>query len=51
MFVFLDDNECELGIDNCSMICENLQGSFICSCETGYKLVDEVHCQGMYTKY
>ena len=41
-----DDDECELGTHNCSSRCENTEGSFICSCESGYELVDQVNCRG-----
>ena len=33
---------------NCSQICVELEGSFKCSCYSGYELQeDEVTCEGM----
>ena len=34
---------------NCSQICVEVEGSFNCSCYTGYELqADRVTCTGMY---
>ena len=41
-------NECLLGIHNCMQVCENVNGSFACSCETGYALnPDGYTCRGI----
>ena len=40
--------ECMMDGHNCSQICVELEGSFKCSCYSGYKLQeDEVTCEGM----
>ncbi|CAG2220240.1 unnamed protein product [Mytilus edulis] len=33
-----DINECHLGTHNCQQLCTNTNGSFTCSCRTGYTL-------------
>ena len=45
---FSDVDECTEGTDNCDMNadCTNTDGSFTCSCKTGY-YGDEVACTGM----
>ena len=43
-----DNNECSTNHGGCSQICTNTQGSFKCSCLSGYKLaVDGLTCVGM----
>lgn len=43
---FIDINECQ-GRHNCSQVCVNTEGSYICSCQTGYSLNnDSVTCEG-----
>ena len=37
-FIFTDVDECELEIHNCTQQCNNTIGSYICSCQPGYKL-------------
>ncbi|CAH1788959.1 unnamed protein product [Owenia fusiformis] len=40
-------NECELGIDGCSGVCTDMDGSFQCSCGAGFQLGnDQKSCQG-----
>ncbi|CAC5355721.1 unnamed protein product [Mytilus coruscus] len=40
-----DINECELGTHNCQQLCTNTNGSFTCSCRTGYTLnIDQTTC-------
>ena len=34
----LDINECTADTDNCQQMCSNTQGSFSCSCRSGYTL-------------
>lgn len=36
----LDIDECATGANQCSHICTNLNGTFSCSCRTGFTLVD-----------
>ena len=44
-------NECEKQTDNCSYMCVNEIGSFICTCPMGYKLAaDKANCEGTYTQ-
>ena len=49
MFVFATDiDECAHGTDNCSQMCNNTIGSYICSCQLDYYLsADSVTCLGM----
>ena len=43
-----DIDECSDGTNNCSVICTNTAGSFICECNSGYILnIDEITCDGM----
>ena len=48
---FLTDAEdCVNGIsiDHCDQICTNTDGSFVCECNTGYQLDDDLMtCSGM----
>ena len=45
-------DECSEGTDNCTQICTNTNGSFICGCNTGFQLDDDgVRCNGMQKKY
>ena len=46
--LFLDVDECEENIDNCSQNCNNTIGSYNCSCNEGYTLdSDDLHtCNG-----
>ena len=42
-----DIDECERGIDECQHICNNIDGSFYCSCYPGYTLnPDGENCTG-----
>ena len=43
----LDLNECSIDNGQCSSICSNTVGSYICSCDSGYALEDDGHnCTG-----
>ena len=43
--IFVDINECAGDIDDCDQICTNTNGSFQCSCNSGYNLSsDERSC-------
>ena len=46
-FFFLDINECEVGKHNChaNAICNNIKGSFECTCKPGYS-GNGVNCTG-----
>ena len=44
---FLDINECEEGTSRCDQICTNTDGSYVCSCRSGYYLDADNHtCSG-----
>ena len=48
MRMFSDIDECIEGTHDCSQICINTVGSFICRCNSGYELdIDGVTCNGM----
>lgn len=47
IFLFIDINECELKLHNCSHICVNNIGSFNCRCHDGFHLVGKSECLGM----
>ncbi len=49
--IFIDINPCTLGSHNCSQICINMPGSYMCGCKDGYSLMaDEQSCLGIYLK-
>ena len=42
-------NECLLGTDNCTQICVNSVGGFICQCFNGFTLdTDKINCRSWY---
>lgn len=46
---YLDVDECATNRDDCdrkTTICENVDGSYVCSCKPGYKPLDELRCEG-----
>ena len=46
--VTVDINECE-GYSGCHQVCNNTEGSYYCSCNTGFVLVvDNRTCEGNY---
>ena len=52
VFFFSDIDECFDGAHNCSVICTNTEGSFICDCNIGYLLdTDEITCHGMQKSF
>ena len=36
-----DTDECRANTDSCDQICSNTNGSYRCSCMSGYKLLDD----------
>ena len=46
--IITDIDECSEGTSGCSQICENLRGSYNCSCFGGYNVQtnDSSACQG-----
>ena len=48
-FIYLDINECLLGMNGCMQLCNNTVGSYKCSCNTGYTLAaDNSSCHGRW---
>ena len=46
-FIFSDINECDESNGNCNQICNNLPGTYNCSCYPGYALdIDGHSCYG-----
>ena len=44
-----DINECDENNGGCSQICNNIEGSYECSCRNGYELdIDGQNCSGTY---
>lgn len=43
--MYVDVNECDLGIDTCEHNCYNTEGSYKCDCDNGYQMNDG-HCSG-----
>ena len=42
-----DIDECIEGIDGCAQTCTNTEGSYTCSCNSGYRLTnDSLECDG-----
>lgn len=42
-----DIDECAMNYDSCEQNCHNTNGSYYCSCITGYRLsIDEFNCDG-----
>ena len=49
LYIFLSDvDECSLGTHNCSHICKNTLGTYICDCHLGCQIDadDRLSCQG-----
>ena len=47
-FMFLDIDECNsTNLTRCDQICENIVGSYKCSCEKGFNLVNGYRCEGI----
>ena len=39
--LYIDTDECTNGTDGCSQVCINEIGSYSCSCNTGYQLLND----------
>ena len=49
MYQYTDIDECSEGTHNCDQVCTNTEGSFTCSCNSGYTLLSNGRsCIGMY---
>lgn len=46
--VLVDIDECETAQHNCSQMCENSNGSYVCFCRTGFLLKNDYYCDGMF---
>ena len=47
IYLILDVNECMLGSSNCTQVCTNTIGSYLCDCNTGYIVgTDNATCNG-----
>ena len=47
VYACIDINECLEARDGCAQVCNNLAGSFTCSCNSGYQLAsDSRGCNG-----
>ena len=47
VFVCTDIDECERGVSECDQGCHNNDGSYMCSCDDGFKLNnDGLYCDG-----
>ena len=48
-FMFLDIDECNSTnhLTRCDQICENINGSYKCSCQKGFNLVNDYRCEGI----
>ena len=47
-----DINECDNANGGCQQICDNIPGSYVCSCNAGYDLnSDGKTCSGTYLFY
>ena len=52
MLLYSEIDECSEGTHDCSQICTNTNGSFICGCNTGYLLdIDGSSCNGMQKQF
>ena len=43
MLLYADIDECAEGIDSCDQMCTNENGSYSCSCGSGYRLLSDGH--------
>ena len=50
LIIIIDIDECGVGTNNCTEICNNTDGGFFCSCKDGYQIAsDNRTCEGTYT--
>ena len=48
-YYFVDVDECLTDNGGCTQTCNNIDGSYQCSCQDGYQLYSDNHtCIGMY---
>ena len=46
MYTHVDINECLVSNGGCEHICLNTNGSYQCSCQSGFKLTNNIFCSG-----
>lgn len=46
-FDLIDVNECLYDKGGCGQTCSNTIGSYECSCDNGYLLIDDHDCEGI----
>ena len=46
MLVYVDEDECATNNGGCEHTCNNTAGSFTCSCNDGFELVNSFCCSG-----
>lgn len=47
LILYIDIDECAEGTDGCTQTCTDTKGSYVCSCDTGYRLANDSHgCDG-----
>ena len=47
IYIYIDNDECMLGTDQCTQTCHDTPGSYMCSCRAGYSLdSDGFTCNG-----
>ena len=49
--LIIDINECDTGVHNCDHFCHNNVGSYMCTCEKGFYLIDEETCVGIVESF
>lgn len=48
VFAIADNDECTLNTHQCSQLCNNTIGSYVCNCYVGYLLMnDGLACNGI----
>ena len=45
--LIIDIDECSQNNGGCAHVCNNTMDSFVCSCRSGFKLVNITDCEGM----
>ena len=50
--IMIDDNECSRNNGGCNQTCDNNEGSYLCTCISGYSLDDDEHgCSGIVNNF
>ena len=48
LVLWIDIDECQSELHECNQLCENTIGSYSCSCNPGFELVDVFKCKGTH---